>query len=185
MDEYNFIKNNKVLKFLKNLIIYSFRDLWINMSEIFQGKQKIKKLMFCMLLLPISYMTIKIQLIVGLIFILYYFLTLITILLLNSVWIIKCEEIPLNTSHLIRYSTYNIFIGIPRAKAFVIVYNTLYLILKEKILNKISLVESLSLLFIFILIFLIKFSIVIVFGVSYLVICITIKLTNEIFDLFI
>jgi hypothetical protein len=109
-------------------------------------------------------------------------MSFILFLILKTRYVLKCEEIPLNYSRITYYSIYNIFIGIPKAKAFIINYFIFFEIFERK-KNNSALIVSLFLGLVALLIILIKFSILMIVGYSYLSLLTASILSNMFFEL--
>lgn len=173
---------NKNIKFNFNLILFIikpvFQKFLANIFIIFNEKKKI----ICFLLfLPITYYLVKIQIYVVIFFVLWYLILFIIFYkLLKSQLTISCEEAPLNTSNLSNYVILNTFIFIPKAKAFIIVYNFLFFIFKKKEKLNFSIFFILSLVFLVIYVF--KISLILITGYTFLSISVTSDFVINLFN---
>lgn len=115
-------------------------------------------------------------------FLLFYTTGFISIFFIKTEWVSSCEEAPLNINYISRYALYNLFIGIPKAKAYLIHYNFFFLLHKTLTIKSfIYFVMALSSLYI--LFFIINYYIFFIFGVSYLSLYISAKTINDVFSL--
>lgn len=118
------------------------------------------------ILLPVIYSVIFIQLCVGFFcFLWFLFCFIIYYGFLKTEYTISCKEVPLNTSHLFKYIIVNIFLFVPKAKAFHLFYNIFFFVYKGK--QKINLTNVVVLFFIFFILFWIKYSILFLIGYSF------------------
>lgn len=150
--------------------------MFYNFKIIFIDK---KKFLLFFLLVPFVFLIIRIQILIGVSLFFCYALFIALILILKTEKTITCEELPVNTDRLVFYSLYNIFFGVPKAKSFLLIYEILYFITNYHLRPNKNLLFPMVLSFV--VVFLIKFSIFIILGVSYLSIFIT---SNFIVNLF-
>ena len=174
--------NKPFFKTLRFLFFYRLGDFFTNLFEILKS---LKKIISFLIILPFSYYVVKFQIYIGFFFLLYYCVNFVLIFSLKTEYVSKCEELPLNTSHFYKYAAYNIFVGIPRAKAYIIHYNFFYFLLNlnRDFFKKVSIYFFITLGVVFLLFFFINFSIFIIFGVSYLSVYVSTKTINKIFSL--
>lgn len=126
-----------------------------------------KKFFLFIIILPVVYFFIKIQIIIGVLFVLYYYIIFFLFYFFLKVpQNIECKEIPLNFSFMFRYTIVNILFLVPRAKAFIIVYYSLFHIYNRN--NKFNVKTFLFLLFMIFIVFWIKITILLFIGYSYL-----------------
>lgn len=97
-------------------------------------------------------------------------------------YILKCEEISLNTSRLTFYSFFNVFIFVPRAKAFIFFYHTVRYIYKTRKINN-DIFYFFNILFFIACGYLIKMSILLIVGYSYITLMVTSNFVIKYFDI--
>ena len=112
----------------------------------------------------------------------YYIFYILILLILKTEKIISCEELPVNTDRILIHSVYNILIGIPRAKSFLLVYELFFNIKnkKFKVNGKIISILIIS----FLILFILKVSILFLIGVSYFSILITSYFVIDFYELY-
>lgn len=164
------------LSMLKYLIINNFNVFFLNIYKIFLDP---KKIIFTCMITPICYFIIKFQIYIGFLFLIYFTIITFFLFLLKTEKIVKCEEIPVNSDRIFLYCIYNIFCAIPKAKAFIIIYEIIYFIKNKSIKDNNN--KLLLVFFFFLIIFLIKLTIFFVLGVSYFSILIA---SNFVIDFF-
>ncbi len=157
----------------------SFKEILINLILIFKNP---KMLISFLVLLPFIYYIIKIQIIIGFIFFIWYFIIfLIFYNFLKTNYEINCREISINFSHIFRYTILNTFLFVPKAKAYIIFYNILYIIWNKK--EKFNFLNTIFIFIIFFIIYLIKLSIVLLIGYTFLSLFITSNFIIKLFKL--
>lgn len=147
--------------------------------------------LFFLFLYPIYYI-IKIQIIIGILhFTFFIFIFVVFYLLLKTEYSFQCKELPANTSKLGLYSFLNVFLFVPKAKAFIYFYNFMFYIFnKDKNVsnnnsNYTNIIISYTIfLTIFLIIYMLKFSLLIIFGYSYLTLYVCSQFTLKIFNIF-
>ena len=161
------------LKYLEILIKKSFNELSRNIKIIITD---VRSIVGFLTILPFVYYTLKIQVFVGLVFVSWYSISfLIFHIFLKTIYNIDCKEIPLNTSHLTKYVLFNVFIFVPRAKAYILFYKILYFYANRK-KNKPLLLDYLFFISGFLIIYFIKFTFVLMLGYTYLSLLVTSEL---------
>lgn len=174
-------ENTNKYKFYINLLIFYLKNELAELKNnlIIISKNKNMLIMF-LILLPIVYHIIKIQILFGVIFCIFYLSIFILYNnILKSNHIINCKEVELNTKYMYRYSFFNIFLFVPKAKAFFLIYNFLNIIINSKMKKNEKI--FLSLIF-FIISFFIKIYILLIIGYSFLSIITTSNLIITYFE---
>lgn len=164
------------LNMLKYLIINNFNFFFINIYKI---SLDFKKIILTCILTPVCYFIIKFQICIGFLFLIYFIIITFFLFLLKTEKNVECQEIPVNTDKIFLYCVYNIFCAIPKAKAFIIIYEIIYFIKNKSIKDNKN--KFLLIFFSFLIIFLIKLTIFFVLGVSYFSILITSNFVIEFF----
>lgn len=171
---------------VKMTITSKFSLLIYNLKIIINNK---KMILFFLLLLPIVFYIVKIQIYVGFVFFIYYIILFYLIKsVLKTEYIISCKELPLNTSRLKIYAFINIFIFVPKAKAFIVSYNILdhFYDVDDNNSNNNRIDKFIYItttIIILLIIFLIKLSIFLVLGYTFLSLLITSELILKYFSL--
>jgi len=182
----NFKSDNSFIKlFIKSIQIVmaqSINHLFDNLSQIFSS---LKKILVLILVLPVTYYIIKIQIFVGIFFVLFYLSTFIIFhVFLKSSWIMTCGNI---NGYVKRHDVYTILkvvIFIPRAKAYLLVYKLLIIFYnkKENFLRNHFLLKCFFCLFImFTMSLILNFSLILMLGYSYLIIIVASRFVLKFF----
>ena len=174
---------DSLLQLIK-LITYRITDeLIINLKKIFSS---VKKTLVFITILPLVYYLVKIQICVGTIYLFFYFgaFTFFHIFL-KTAYIITCGAMKISIKRLTLYTIFRLLILIPRAKSFLLVYNFLSFIYKsEKSLgNRLSPNEYLLLFFIFAISMILKLSIPLLCGYSYITLLVASRFVIKLFSI--
>ena len=183
----NFKFDNSFIKLLiKSIQIIMARSidfLFYNLSKIFSS---LKKILVFILVLPVTYYIIKIQIFVVIFFVLFYFSTFIIFhVFLKSNRIMTCVSIYGDDKRQTVSTIVRVLIFIPRAKAYLLVYTLLsFFYDREKsYLQNYSLLEFFILLIIiFTISILLNLSLILVFGYSYLAITVASRFVVKFFN---
>ena len=159
-DKWKKIKN--LINIIKDLYKTNTKNFVYNFIIIFSDY---KKVIVFFIILPIVYYLIKIQIFFCIVFTIYYIICFLNVYSIKSKDIIECKELELNPTYIYRYSTYNLIIAIPKAKAFLLVYNIIENIF---IKNKNDIFFYITILSILIVNLIYKISFLFIFGVSYI-----------------
>lgn len=159
------------LSYIKLILENIFKETFINIIYIFKD---FKKIIIFIILLPFVYYLIKLQIIIGFLFFIFYNF-------LKTEYEIKCKEIHINFLHPYRYTILNNLFLVPKAKAYIIVYNILYIWWNKN--YKYNLKNILIVIIIFLFIYLIKFSVILLIGYTFLSIKIVSNIIVKLFDI--
>lgn len=174
---------DSLLQLIK-LITYRITDeLIINLKKIFSS---VKKTLVFITILPLVYYLVKIQIYVGIIYLLFYFgaFTFFHIFL-KTAYIITCDATKISIERLTLYTIFRLLILIPRAKSFLLVYNFLSFIYKsEKLLgNRLSPENYLFIFIFFCISILLKLSIPLLCGYSYITLLVASRFVIKLFSI--
>lgn len=167
---YGFFKN-----FIQNLILIC---------------KDFNKILLFVFLVPFVFYIIRFEFYCGLMFLIYFTLLFFFFYFLKSSCTMQCSELPLNTSYLIRYSFYNILIQIPKSFSFLIVYNFFGYIFNSfnmkksnRFYDRVLIYNIISFIFLMIVAYLIKLSVLLLVGYSYISLYVSSNLVIKFFNL--
>lgn len=178
---------NMAVSFFKNMYIKIFKPFLINIFAIFDNFKKgdYNKVFIFIASTFIIFILIQVQIMVGIIFLLYYCVIFLLFYFLSIPYVLNYAKLPFNFRYLIRHTIFNLVVLLPRAKAFLYFYNiSSFLIKKEykKIKLDIQLTVNIILIIILVVSFYYFFKMfLLVFGFSYLSLFISSHFVNQLF----
>jgi hypothetical protein len=164
-------------RFFKN---YFYENFIFELITIFSN---LKKITCFLIFTPLIYWGVKAQILVVVLFSIYYIILFVMLFFIKTNYTIKCEELPFNGDYLTRYSLYHVFVAIPQAKGYILVYNIMYVLFNKDSLARVTFSYWIIIFMCILPLFIIKIYVYLMVGVSYLSIQVSSKMINKAFGL--
>ena len=153
---------------LKNIFDRFFVLFFKNLLSVFSQKEKFFSFI---VVTPIIFIFIQLQIIFGIIFLIFYVTVFILFYFLATPSVITSVELPFNFKYLLRNTIFHLVILLPRAKAYLYFYNTIFFIFnknyKKIIINLHTILNVFFIVTILLLFYYFNRYFLWIFGVSY------------------